>query len=173
MKMLSLWKTARLNFYVMIIAMDSVTVSQPCPTGAISFIERKAAAYDEKAVQAHLEYSKKAKSLTCGCSGTHSKVLSETTTEQSIPATSSSSNTTKQISSSQLRQWPIQMKLVPSNAPYFDNANLLIAADCSAFSYDDFHNRFMKNHMTLIGCPKLDAVDCNFFCTSRVNDLFR
>ena len=60
---------------------------------------------------------------------------------------------------SQLRQWPVQIKLVPVNAPYFDNANLLIAADCTAYAYGNFHNEFMKNKVTIIGCPKLDAGD--------------
>lgn len=60
---------------------------------------------------------------------------------------------------SQLMQWPVQIKLVPVNAPYFDNANLLIAADCTAYAYNNFHNKFMKNHVTLIGCPKLDEGD--------------
>lgn len=56
-------------------------------------------------------------------------------------------------------QWPVQIKLVPVNAPYFNNANLLIAADCTAFAYGDFHRKFIKNHITLIGCPKLDEGD--------------
>lgn len=59
----------------------------------------------------------------------------------------------------QLQQWPVQIKLVPVNAPYFNGAKLLIAADCTAYAYADFHNRFIKNHITLIGCPKLDSVD--------------
>lgn len=60
---------------------------------------------------------------------------------------------------SQLRQWPVQIKLLPTTAPYYKNCNLLIAADCAAFSYGNFHNHFMKNHVTMIGCPKLDATD--------------
>ena len=60
---------------------------------------------------------------------------------------------------SQLTQWPVQIKLVPVNAPYFDGANLLIAADCTAYAYGNFHNEFIRNRITLIGCPKLDAVD--------------
>ena len=60
---------------------------------------------------------------------------------------------------SELRQWPVQIKLVPVNAPYFDNAHLLIAADCTAYACGDFHNRFIRNRITLIGCPKLDSVD--------------
>ena len=58
-----------------------------------------------------------------------------------------------------LSQWPVQIKLVPVNAPYFENANLLIAADCSAYAYGNFHNEFIRNHITLIGCPKLDEGD--------------
>ena len=61
--------------------------------------------------------------------------------------------------SSQLSQWPVQIKLVPVNAPYFDGANLLVAADCTAYAYGNIHNEFIRNHITLIGCPKLDAVD--------------
>ena len=61
--------------------------------------------------------------------------------------------------SSQLRQWPVQIKLVPTRAPYFDGANLLIAADCTAYAYGNFHGEFMRNHVTLIGCPKLDEGD--------------
>ncbi|HOV42232.1 MAG TPA: 4Fe-4S ferredoxin, partial [Oscillospiraceae bacterium] len=60
---------------------------------------------------------------------------------------------------SQLGQWPVQIKLVPVNAPYFENANLLVAADCTAFAFGDFHNRFIRNRITLIGCPKLDEGD--------------
>ncbi|MEE0060262.1 MAG: ferredoxin, partial [Acutalibacteraceae bacterium] len=60
---------------------------------------------------------------------------------------------------SQLSQWPVQIKLVPVNAPYFDGAKLLVAADCTAFAYGNFHNEFIRNHITLIACPKLDSVD--------------
>lgn len=63
------------------------------------------------------------------------------------------------LESSKLRQWPVQIKLVPTNAPYFNNANLLVAADCTAFAYGTFHNDFIKNKITLIGCPKLDSID--------------
>lgn len=100
-----------------------------CPTGAISFTEREAAAYDEAAVKQH---------------------IMERQAAVSVPSY-------KPVS--QLRQWPCQIKLVPVRAPYFNGAKLLIAADCTAFSYGNFHSRFMKNHITLIGCPKLDSVD--------------
>ena len=115
-----------------------------CPTGAITFVEREAAAYDEAAVQA----KQAATPLPCGCPSTQSKRISH-----QEPVT----NTTP--SHSQLTQWPVQIKLVPVNAPYFDNANLLIAADCAAYAFGDFHNRFIRNRITLIGCPKLDSVD--------------
>ena len=107
-----------------------------CPMNAISFEEREAAAYDEAAVLA----AKKEKSLPCGCPGSQCKTV--------VP----------QIGS-QLQNFPVQIKLVPPNAPYFDGADLLIAADCTAYSYANFHSDFMKDRITLIGCPKLDAVD--------------
>ena len=116
-----------------------------CPAGAISFEEREAPAYDEAAVLA----SKAAKS-PCGsrsCPGTAAKKLTHR----------SSGEETRQ--GSRLAQWPCQIKLVPVNAPYFHGANLLIAADCTAYAYGSFHGDFMKNHITLIGCPKLDACD--------------
>ena len=65
----------------------------------------------------------------------------------------------KERTSSKLSQWPVQIKLVPVRAPYFEGANLLIAADCTAYAYGNFHNEFMCNRVTLIGCPKLDQVD--------------
>lgn len=119
-----------------------------CPTGAITFVEREAAAYDENAVKVAKQKKKK---LPCGCPGTNVKQIHR---EQE----SSSVSNTAAIGS-QLSQWPVQIKLVPVNAPYFDGANLLIAADCTAYAYGDFHNRFIRNRVTLIGCPKLDSVD--------------
>ena len=116
-----------------------------CPVDAISFEEREAPAYNEEAV-----LKAKSAKLPCGCPGTNSKRISRET----------DSNNAKPISvSSQLSQWPCQIKLVPVNAPYFDEANLLIAADCTAFAYGNFHNEFIRNHITLIGCPKLDEGD--------------
>lgn len=113
-----------------------------CPTGAITFIEREAAPYDEAAVKA--KQKTKLDRLPCGCPGTQSKPIERS---DSVCACS------------QLSQWPVQLKLVPVNAPYFDKADLLIAADCTAYAYGDFHNRFIKNRVTLIGCPKLDDGD--------------
>lgn len=74
---------------------------------------------------------------------------------------------------SELRQWPVQIKLVPVNAPYFKGAHLLIAADCTAYAYADFHQKFIRNHITLIGCPKLDEGDYSEKLTEiiRQNDI--
>ena len=114
-----------------------------CPADAIHFEEREAPAYDEAAVLAAKAIKKTAKS---GCPGVQAKSIRREVPV--IPRT--------QAVSSQLQQWPCQIRLVPVNAPYFDGANLLIAADCSAYAYGSFHNDFMRNHITLIGCPKLD-----------------
>ena len=120
-----------------------------CPTNAITFEEREAPAYDEAAVLAAKQ--KRSGSLPCGCPGTHSSVIRrEEAAAQKAP---------KAPAESQLSQWPVQIKLVPVNAPYFNNAKLLIAADCTAYAYGNFHSEFIKDHITLIGCPKLDEGD--------------
>ena len=102
------------------------------------------------AAKTEREAAKQAKAgstLPCGCPGTQSRALKREPVSASSPV------------SSQLLQWPVQIKLVPVNAPYFDNANHLVAADCTAFAYGNFHNEFIRNHITLIGCPKLDDGD--------------
>lgn len=111
-----------------------------CPTNAISFEQREAPEYNEAAVL---------KTKFKGCPGSLAKTL-KSNTSPSLRPTSVTSN---------LMQWPCQIKLVPVNAPYFDEANLLIAADCTAYAYGNFHEDFMRNHITLIGCPKLDEGD--------------
>lgn len=117
-----------------------------CPTGAIRFVEREAAAYDEQAV---LENQKNKQKLAHpGCPGHQMRQFSR---QEEVQAQASAP--------SQLGQWPCQIKLVPVNAPYFDNAKLLIAADCTAFAYANLHQEFMRGKITLIGCPKLDSVD--------------
>jgi NAD-dependent dihydropyrimidine dehydrogenase PreA subunit len=120
-----------------------------CPTDAISFVEREAEAYDSQAVMSAKDEEPAA--LPCGCPGTHSRSLQKQefpkAAEAVLPA------------QSELRQWPVQIKLVPVNAPYFKDAGLLIAADCTAYACGDFHTRFMKNKITIIGCPKLDDGD--------------
>ena len=123
-----------------------------CPTGAITFVEREAEAYDKLAVEKN-KLQKQSEPLPCGCPGSQAKTIEH----QDI--TPKTKHLDKQPEESYLRQWPVQIQLVPANAPYFKNANLLIAADCSAYAYNNFHQRFIKNHITLIGCPKLDPVD--------------
>ena len=117
-----------------------------CPTNAITFEEREAPAYNEAAVL-EAKQEKSSGTLPCGCPGTQSKAIKSEVVSVFSPVTS------------QLSQWPVQIKLVPINAPYFDNANLLVAADCTAFAYGNFHNEFIRNRITLIGCPKLDEGD--------------
>ena len=117
-----------------------------CPTGAITFVEREAAAYDEAAVLATKK--EKAACPPGGCPGSMAKAI-QRKQEEAAPVTMES----------QLRQWPVQIKLVPIRAPWFDGAKLLIAADCTAYAYANFHQEFIRDHITLIGCPKLDAVD--------------
>ena len=118
-----------------------------CPTGAITFEEREAPAYNEAAV---LASKQKNAPLPCGCPGSASKAIKREA--QVCP-------TVNTPAESQLRQWPVQIKLVPVNAPYFDGADLLVAADCTAYAYGNFHNEFIRNRITLIGCPKLDEGD--------------
>lgn len=112
-----------------------------CPAGAIQIIEREAAPFDPSALPA------KQPSCPSSCPGSIPSPINDQK-ERAEPDPSS-----------QLRQWPVQIQLAPLTAPYYDNANLLIAADCAAYAHGDFHRRFMKNRITLIGCPKLDHAD--------------
>lgn len=141
-----------------------------CPTNAISFEYREAAEYDEAAVKANMEAKKAQKTnLACGCPGSQSKSINrEVSDSKQI-----NNNVVVEAQGSQLNQWPVQIKLVPANASYLKNANLLIAADCTAYAYGNFHNKFMKNKVTLIGCPKLDEVDYAEKLTEilKVNDI--
>jgi len=130
-----------------------------CPTGAITFEEREAPAYDEQAVQMNklnhpVTMNLQGEALPCGCPGTQSKTIQRRPEPVRYEAAGSTCSC-----ESQLSQWPVQIKLVPINAPYFNNAHLLVAADCTAFAYGDFHNKFIKNRVTLVGCPKLDSGD--------------
>ena len=138
-----------------------------CPTGAITFVEREAAAYDEQAVMENKQRKmrKEGMTLPCGCPGSQSRNIQR----QEAPAV----ETPQAQQTSRLSQWPVQIKLVPVNAPYFDGARLLIAADCTAYAYAAFHERFIKGHITLVGCPKLDSVDYSEKLTEiiRENDI--
>lgn len=121
-----------------------------CPTGAISFEEREAASYNEEAVKEHLAHKA---SAFHSCPGSMSKAINHN--QSNAPSTNQNISSCE----SQLSQWPVQIKLAPVKAPYFDGCKLLVAADCTAFAYGSFHNDFIKGHITLIGCPKLDMVD--------------
>ena len=120
-----------------------------CPTGAITFVEREAAAYNAEAVKENM-MKKKLGEHHGGCPGSRLMTMNR---EENAPSAQPAEM------QSRLRQWPVQIKLVPVNAPYFDGAKLLIAADCTAYAYAAFHEKFIKNHITLVGCPKLDSVD--------------
>ncbi len=125
-----------------------------CPTGAITFEEREAPEYDEKAVWESRQKKIHENGMTIpheGCPGSRMHTMN--------PGSSHTENTHSGASVSELRQWPCQIKLVPVNAPYFNGAKLLIAADCTAYAYANMHSEFMKGKVTLIGCPKLDSVD--------------
>ena len=127
-----------------------------CPTGAISFEEREAPAYDEKAVKEAQEKAfvkNQAAPKHMGCPGAKSMQLQR----PAAPETGTQAPNPGQMSA--LRNWPVQIKLAPVSAPYFNGAKLLIAADCTAYAYASFHQDFIRNKLTLIGCPKLDQVD--------------
>lgn len=133
-----------------------------CPTGAITFTEREAAAYDESAVQEHLAKRQVgAEHAHAGCPGSRMRTMKPA--KPHIGAAEGESQ-------SQLGQWPCQIKLVPANAPYFDGANLLIAADCTAYAYANMHEKFMRGKITLVGCPKLDSVDYSRKLTDIIRD---
>ena len=130
-----------------------------CPTGAISFVEREAAAYDEAAVLA--AKAKKEEKLPCGCPGAAVKTI------RRQEAAETEAVTPRQ---SRLSHWPVQIKLVPVNAPWLNGAKLLIAADCTAYAYGNFHQDFIKDRVTLVGCPKLDSVDYSEKLTDILQD---
>jgi len=116
-----------------------------CPQGAITFAEKETVPYDKEAVARH-----KAAVSGChgfGCPGEQLHTMKPERSKETV------------LAESQLRQWPVQIKLVPVKAPYFQGADLLVAADCTAYAYGAFHQEFIKGHITVIGCPKLDDGD--------------
>ena len=124
-----------------------------CPTGAISFVEREAAAYDEQAVLANKQkkMQQQGMSLHGGCPGTRMRTFRHEAASGTEPAPSAAQ--------SRLSQWPVQIKLVQERASMFAGADLLVAADCTAYAYGNFHQDFIRNHVVLVGCTKLDDVD--------------
>ncbi|SHI90643.1 4Fe-4S binding domain-containing protein [Clostridium cavendishii DSM 21758] len=147
-----------------------------CPMNAIEIIERESLAYDDDKVkerQAHLNNIKnKEEKMPCGCPGTMAKKIER-------PLQMKKSNTALNISTndnceyentSYLKQWPVQLRLVNSKAPYLENADLLIAADCTAYAYGSFHKDFIKDNITLIGCPKLDDTE---YYTNKIIEILK
>ncbi len=144
-----------------------------CPTGAITFTEREAAAFDENAVEENMRRaadatpkSAPAAPIPHGCPGSQMRAFNR------APAPAQESAPAQEIPS-QLRQWPVQIQLAPINAPYFNGAKLLIAADCTAYAYGNFHRDYMRGKVTLIGCPKLDTMEYTEKLTAiiRENDI--
>ncbi len=135
-----------------------------CPAGAIRFEEREAPEYDEDAVRRAKELKEAAENHTSqnsACAG--SSLMRIRHGEHAAPASNANP-------ASRLAQWPCQIKLVPVQAPYFDGAKLLIAADCTAFAFAGMHEGFMKGKVTIIGCPKLDAVDYSEKLTAIIRE---
>ena len=136
-----------------------------CPTGAISFEEREAPEYDEAAVKRSKEekHTEEKKHPHGGCPGSAMMRFGKAAEQrETAPA--------GDTPVSRLGQWPCQIKLVPTNAPFFDGAKLLIAADCTAYAYANMHEQFMRGKVTVIGCPKLDAVDYTEKLTAIIRD---
>ena len=137
-----------------------------CPTGAITFEEREAPEYDEQAVRQAQEVKKmeqmKHEHPQGGCPGSRMMQFAHNEEETSQVSTA------KPVS--RLAQWPCQIKLVPTQAPFFDGARLLIAADCTAYAYANMHEEFMRGKVTIIGCPKLDDIDYTEKLTAIIRD---
>ena len=133
-----------------------------CPTGAIRFEEREAPAYDEAAVM-KARAEKAAARHAGGCPGSRARNIQHPEVPQGCPGSHPHAMDAPAVSAapmaSQLRQWPVQIRLAPIHAPWFDGAHLLIAADCTAYAYAGFHNDFIRDRVCLVGCPKLDNVD--------------
>lgn len=135
-----------------------------CPTGAITFVEREAAAYDQAAVQEHKRKEAKVNEAPAqGCPGSAQRTI-----EHSNAGESPSAPSVTPVS--RLTNWPVQIKLAPTNAPYFKGADLLVAADCCAYAHANFHDGYIRNRVCLIGCPKLDGVDYTEKLTKIISD---
>ncbi len=137
-----------------------------CPQDAITVIEREAEDFDEKAVEVHLHKQKQAQPkpqpVFTGCPSSRAMQFK-------VPETQTETVSTT-LSVSQLTQWPVQLKLVPINALYFQDADLLVAADCVPFAYPDFHRDFLKRKAVVVGCPKLDDVQ---FYKEKLTEIFK
>jgi len=128
-----------------------------CPTEAINIIEREAKDYDEELVKLKMEEKSQSSPLPCGCPGTMAKTIERKTIDKQVKIKEEKNESFD----SMLKQWPVQMKLINSRAEYLKNADILIAADCTAYAYGNFHNDFINGKITIIACPKLDDNDYN------------
>ncbi|MCR4741979.1 MAG: 4Fe-4S binding protein [Treponema sp.] len=137
-----------------------------CPAGAITIEERESLEYNPAAVEQRKQLLENKFEIhplgSCPGSAVHTFVRNNS-------KSSDSEGLEKSAVKSQLMQWPVQIKLLPIQAPFYENANLLIAADCTAYAYAAFHRDFIKNHITLIGCPKLDDGDY----TDKLTEIIR
>ncbi|MCX8069083.1 MAG: 4Fe-4S binding protein [Thermodesulfovibrionales bacterium] len=124
-----------------------------CPQNALKIIEREALPFDEDAIKKHIEANKQPPTLPCGCPSTHVKQFKISTT------TSPTQKSDYDELPSLLSHWPVQIKLVPLNAPFLKDASLLITADCVPVAYRNFHSDFLKGRAVMIGCPKFDDID--------------
>jgi ferredoxin len=161
-----------------------------CPMDAIHVVEREAADFDEAAVAVHMEEKKKESEMQAnadankqqtlhqmqgfshphgGCPGSAMRNMAERRDAAAHEQQAGVQAATLADLTSKLSMWPVQIKLLPIRAPFFEDANLLIAADCSAYAYGNFHNEFIKNRVCLIGCPKLDDIDY----TEKLTEIIR
>ena len=136
-----------------------------CPADAIRIIEREAAPYDEEAVRERMNSRRNPQEVSsCGCAGSRERIVCHGSDAENDPEIGQRHSVRSRLST-----WPVQIQLVPVNAGFFNGADLLVAADCTAYAYGDFHNEFMKERVTLVGCPKLDPVDY----TPKLSQIFR
>jgi ferredoxin len=140
-----------------------------CPVGAIEIIERESKPFDEELVKERMEEIQKAKKapMPCGCPGTMAKTIER---KQAAIKEDEVKDETKVELQSQLMQWPVQLSLINPDASYLEHPNWLIAADCTAFAYGKFHEDFIKNHITMIGCPKLDDIE---YYTDKLTEILQ
>jgi Pyruvate/2-oxoacid:ferredoxin oxidoreductase delta subunit len=138
-----------------------------CPQDAIIIEEREAPEFDEEAVKKHLAGKEKAKPLPCGCPGT---AMRELAGAKGCPGSAPAETSPAAAGGSQLGHWPVQLRLVPPSAPFLKGADLVVAADCSAFALPDLHRRYLRGRAVLVGCPKLDDLD---FYREKLQEVFR
>ncbi|MCB2293172.1 4Fe-4S binding protein [Clostridium algoriphilum] len=130
-----------------------------CPTDAIKIVKRDAADYDVVAVEIKKEKASEKENLPCGCPGTMEKTIKRNVSLNGGKPSTKINDGDKEEVNSQLNQWPVQLRLVNSKAGFLKQADILVAADCTAYAYGNFHKEFIKGRVTLIGCPKLDDND--------------